>query len=162
MAGPGDEIAAGAGSRGRLRASHADREQVIEVLKTAFVQGRLDRNEFDLRVGRTLVSRTYADLAALTADIPTRLTRSRPLEHARGPVDKKKKAVAAVACATAALAGMLAVLQAIQDSTPLPVALPVLVVTFVLLLGVPTGWLLLLHAWLDERAGRQSARRAGF
>jgi hypothetical protein len=70
MAGPGDEIAAGVGGRGRLRASHADREQVIEVLKGAFVQGRLDRDEFDLRVGRALASRTSAGLAALTADIP--------------------------------------------------------------------------------------------
>ena len=70
MAGPGDEIAAGTGGRGRLRAARADREQVIEVLKAAFVQGRLDRDEFGLRVGRALASRTYADLAALTADIP--------------------------------------------------------------------------------------------
>ena len=43
MAGTGDEIAAGAGDRGRLQASHADREQVIHVLKAAFVQGRLTR-----------------------------------------------------------------------------------------------------------------------
>ena len=61
MAGPGDEIVAGAGGRGRLRASHADREQVIEAVKAAFVHGRLDRDEFDLRVGRALASRTYAD-----------------------------------------------------------------------------------------------------
>jgi hypothetical protein len=40
MAGPGDEIAAAQGQgRGEFRASHADREQVIEVLKAAFVQG---------------------------------------------------------------------------------------------------------------------------
>jgi len=39
MAGPGDEIAAGAGGRGHPRASHADREQVIGTLKAAFVQG---------------------------------------------------------------------------------------------------------------------------
>ena len=53
MAGPGDEIAAARGQgRGELRASHADREQVIEVLKAAFVQGRLGKDEFDLRVGR--------------------------------------------------------------------------------------------------------------
>ena len=106
MAGPGDEIAAGTGGRGRLRASHADREQVIEVLKAAFVQGRLDRDEFDLRVGRALASRTYADLAALTAGIiPARLTRARPLEPARESVNKKKKAVAALACATLAIPG---------------------------------------------------------
>ena len=78
MAGPGDEMAAGAGGRGCLRAAHADREQVIDVLKAAFVQGQLDRDEFDLRVGRALTSRTYADLAALTTDIPARLTSARP------------------------------------------------------------------------------------
>jgi Domain of unknown function (DUF1707) len=52
MTGAGDEIAAGVGGRGHMRASHADREQVIETLKAAFVQGRLDRDEFDLRVAR--------------------------------------------------------------------------------------------------------------
>ena len=53
MAGPGDEIAAARGQgRGELRASHADRDQVIEVLKAAFVQERLGKDEFDLRVGR--------------------------------------------------------------------------------------------------------------
>jgi hypothetical protein len=50
MSGPGDEVA-GAGGHGRPRASHAYREQVIGMLKAAFVQGRLDRDEFDLRVG---------------------------------------------------------------------------------------------------------------
>ena len=74
MAGSGDEIAAGAGDRGHLRASHADREQVVGTLKTAFVQGRLTKDELDLRMGQALASRTYAELAALTADIPTGLT----------------------------------------------------------------------------------------
>ena len=91
MAEPNDEVAAGADGR-RLRASHADREQVIEVLKAAFVQGRLDRDEFDLRVGRALASRTYADLAALTADIiPARLTRARPPEPAREVGEQEKE-----------------------------------------------------------------------
>mgnify|MGYP003907948353 CR=1 FL=1 len=61
-----------------MRASHADREQVIETLKAAFVQGRLDRDEFDLRVGQTFASRTYAELAALTAGIPARLAAAKP------------------------------------------------------------------------------------
>jgi hypothetical protein len=55
---------------GRLRAGHADREQVIEALKDAFVRGRLTREELDVRAGRALAARTRADLAALTADIP--------------------------------------------------------------------------------------------
>jgi hypothetical protein len=67
---PRDEMAAGGGGCSHLRASHADRDQVIEVLKAAFVQGRLAKDEFDLRVGQVLASRSYADLDALTADIP--------------------------------------------------------------------------------------------
>jgi hypothetical protein len=54
------------------RASDADREQVIGVLKAAFAQGRLTKDEFDARVGHAFTSRTYADLAALTADVPGR------------------------------------------------------------------------------------------
>jgi len=153
VAGPGDEIAAGAGGRGRLRASHADREQVIGILKTAFVHEQLDRDEFDLRVGRALMSRTYADLAALTADIPARLTRARPPEPARKSVNEK--AVAAMACATAAFIGVWPVMMLTPDGSPL--AVPVIVVWFVLAMAVPTGWLVLLHEWFDKRADRPSA-----
>ena len=60
------------------RASRADRERVIDLLKAAFVQGRLDRDEFDVRVGRTLGSRTYGELAAVTADIPAELIGALP------------------------------------------------------------------------------------
>jgi hypothetical protein len=68
--GPGDELAASAAGRGYLRVSHAEREQVIGTLKAAFVHGRLAKDEFDLRVSQALVSRTYAELAAVTADLP--------------------------------------------------------------------------------------------
>jgi uncharacterized protein DUF1707 len=60
-----------AAGRDRLRAGHADREQAIEALKTAFVDGRLSKNELTARTGRAIAARTYADLAALTADIPS-------------------------------------------------------------------------------------------
>jgi DUF1707 SHOCT-like domain len=83
MTGPRDEIAAEAGGRGHLRASHADREQVIGTLKAAFVQGMLAKDEFDLRVGQALASRTGADLAALTADIPAGLIAAKPPTPAR-------------------------------------------------------------------------------
>ena len=83
MAGPGDEIASGAGGRSHLRASHADREQVIDMLKAAFVQGQLTKAELDRRVGQVLASLTYADLAALTADIPAGPAGAQPLEPAR-------------------------------------------------------------------------------
>lgn len=57
-------------SRDRLRAGHADRDLVIEALKTAFVDGRLTKTELIARTGRALAAQTYADLASLTADIP--------------------------------------------------------------------------------------------
>jgi hypothetical protein len=61
-----------------LRAARADREQAIDLLKAAFVQGRLTRDEFDERVGLALVSRTYGELAAVTADIPAELIGALP------------------------------------------------------------------------------------
>ena len=54
---------------GHLRASDADRERVIDALKVAFVRGRLSKGELARRVGQTLQSRTYADLAGATAGI---------------------------------------------------------------------------------------------
>ena len=47
---------------------------MIDTLKAAFVQGRLTKDEFDERVGRALVPLTYAELVALTDDIPAGLT----------------------------------------------------------------------------------------
>ena len=83
MAGPGDVTAAADGrDRGGLRASHADRELVIGALKAAYVQGRLTEDELGARAGRVYRSRTYAELAKvtaeITADIPAELTRARP------------------------------------------------------------------------------------
>jgi hypothetical protein len=161
MTEPGNELAAGVGGQGRLRASRADREQVVDMLKTAFAQGRLDRHEFDSRVARALVSRTYADLTALTTGIPARSARARPPEPAREPPDParesvSKAAVVATASATAALFGMLPVMML---TPPWPsFVLPVALVWFVLAMAVPTGWVVLLHAWIVKRAGRQSAQ----
>ncbi len=73
ITGPGDEKTAAAAGRGRARASRADREQAIDALKVAFVQGRLTKDEFDARVGQAFTARRYAELAAVTADIPAGL-----------------------------------------------------------------------------------------
>jgi Domain of unknown function (DUF1707) len=69
--GPGGDLEAA--GRGRLRASHADREHVIGILKAAFVQGRLTKDELDARTGQTFAARTYAELATLTVDLPAGL-----------------------------------------------------------------------------------------
>jgi Domain of unknown function (DUF1707) len=57
-------------AHGHLRAADADREQVVEILTAAFVQGRLNLDELSLRAGLALASRTYAELAATIDDLP--------------------------------------------------------------------------------------------
>jgi hypothetical protein len=61
-----------------MRAAHADREQAITVLKAAYAQGRLTKDELEARAGQAFASRTYAELAALTADIPVDLPAASP------------------------------------------------------------------------------------
>ncbi len=82
---PGDQIATGREGPGGFRAARADREYVVGVLQTAFVQGRLTRDELDTRLDRALAARTYADLAEITADIPAALTPARRPAQARSP-----------------------------------------------------------------------------
>lgn len=101
------------GARPGPRASHADRERVIDLLKAAFVQDRLTRDEFDARVGQALASHTYAELAAVTADLPVELIGTlppRPNARTRRRIPMNT-AVTAGACVMAvANGGMLAAL----------------------------------------------------
>ncbi|MGW6687794.1 DUF1707 SHOCT-like domain-containing protein [Streptomyces sp. NPDC054961] len=53
-----------------LRASDADRERVVERLRDAVAEGRLDMEEFEERLEATYASRTYAELEPLTRDLP--------------------------------------------------------------------------------------------
>jgi hypothetical protein len=76
--GPWDPMTADAMGRGRFRASDADREQVIDALKAAFVQGLLTKDELGMRAGQALASRTDAELAVITADIPAGLIEIQP------------------------------------------------------------------------------------
>jgi hypothetical protein len=97
--GPGDGMPAA--GRGLMRASDADREQVIGVLKVAFVQGRLTKDELDLRVGQAFTARTNAELAVVTADIPAGQAAAAPLPQpagARGwpPMNSSAKTAAGV------------------------------------------------------------------
>ena len=52
-----------------LRASDADRDRVIELLRSALGDGRLDATEFDERLDAALAARTIDALAPLTADL---------------------------------------------------------------------------------------------
>jgi Domain of unknown function (DUF1707) len=156
MAGPGDEIAVGAEGRGHMRVSHADREQVISVLKAAFVQGLLAKDEFDLRVGQAFAARTYADLAALAADIPAGLTGAQRSPEPM-PESANRKAVKAIACCTAALWSMFAAaaMAAVAADGANPLGGLVIAVVFIPFLVIPLTALLLLHAWLERRADQR-------
>lgn len=81
-----------AAARARLRASDADRERAIEALKAAFTGGRLTRDELDVRLDRAMRARTYAEVAAATADMP-----ARPAPAMRGPAGWPPPALAAPA-----------------------------------------------------------------
>ena len=86
---------------GRLRASDADRERVVDTLKAAFVQGRLTKDELGRRTGQALASRTYGELTALTVDLPARRSDIRPLPKpvkAYPPRRVDKKTVAWAVC----------------------------------------------------------------
>jgi hypothetical protein len=53
-----------------LRASHEDRDRVVDVLRTAAGDGRLSAEELDARLESALSARTHGELARLTADLP--------------------------------------------------------------------------------------------
>jgi Domain of unknown function (DUF1707) len=90
---PWDPIAACSTPRDHLRASDADRERVIDTLAAAFGQGRLAKDEFSMRAGQALASRTYGELAAITFSIPSRLSEAPPPRTVRAQdlnrIDKK-------------------------------------------------------------------------
>jgi hypothetical protein len=54
---------------GHLRASDGDRDQVAEVLHTAFAEGRLVRDEYDERLEQLAGAKTFNDLVGLTRDL---------------------------------------------------------------------------------------------
>ena len=150
VTGPGDELAAG--SRGRMRAGDADREQVIDALKAAFVQGRLAKAEFDARIGRAFASRTYADLAGAMADMPAGPTGAGapPPRHSRHqtrpPAKSAKKVAISVACA---VLGAELVLLALIITIPVFFTLDLAVLAN--LLGLPLAGGLVLDTWRASR-----------
>ncbi|MFJ8668888.1 DUF1707 domain-containing protein [Streptomyces sp. NPDC093600] len=55
---------------GELRASHDEREAVVEQLRDAAAEGRIDFDELDSRLEQALKAKTHAELAVVTADLP--------------------------------------------------------------------------------------------
>ena len=164
MAGSGDELAAGAEDRGRLRASDADREQVVTVLKAAFVQGRLTRDEFYLRVTQVFASRTYADLDALTADIPAGVAKPQPPEPAGQPDSEKliSRGIAFGAGAGLLIPVVVGIVAGVNTGGPMVgvvVGVVAGVVVSVLVAGLLSVFLPFLSWVLDKSSGRRPSQR---
>jgi hypothetical protein len=165
MAGSGDELAARAADRNLLRASDADRERAIDILKSAFTQGRLTKDELDLRVGQVFVSRTYTDLDTLTADILAGPAKAQQLEPARQPNSKKL-----IRRGTAVGASATVVISLIMVATsPHPavnfIIVPVLgsiITVLIAEFSTILSWVLDKLSWvLDESSGRQPSQGRG-
>src|SRR5215475_6299103 len=56
--------------RQHMRASDADRQEVVDRLAAALEEGRLKMDEYAERMGLAYEAVTYGDLAALSADLP--------------------------------------------------------------------------------------------
>ena len=157
---PGDGTAAGHEGRGYLRASHADREQVIGTLKAAFVAGMLAKDELDARVGQAFASRTNADLAALTADLPATLSAAQLPKPVREQGEMRVPRPGRVfTVATVVYAGLWPVAFALPHSGPdhdphAGFALVVLA-TFGYLILVCMLGAQIISGWLDKRSARQ-------
>jgi hypothetical protein len=68
-----------------VRASDADRERAIGLLREAFAEGRLTAEEHSARVGQAYSARTYAELAAVSADLPAGPSASPPAPRSSSP-----------------------------------------------------------------------------
>ena len=106
------------------RASDADRERAIDVLRAAFAEGRLSREEHGARVKRAYRSRTYGELAVLSADLPSGPLGTLPAQAASRPAQPgvtgtRRTSALAVA---AAICGLIPILPATLAALVLGIA----------------------------------------
>jgi hypothetical protein len=149
-----------ADSLSRLRTSRAERERAADALKAAFVQGRLTKDEFDLRVSQVFASRTYAELNALTADIPEGVLSAQPPSgQGREPGKMLSFKVAARVGAVGAGPSMASAAVALLQSNGVPAVAGVLLVglTGLLVAGLLTALLMLL-SWVARRPRQGTAQ----
>src|SRR5579859_5318060 len=83
---PGHEVA-----RSELRASHDDRDRVVELLRVSAGDGRLTAEELDERLELAMTARTYGELAKLVTDLPA-------AGSVAGPPAMRAKDVARIDC----------------------------------------------------------------
>ncbi|MBC7277867.1 DUF1707 and DUF4870 domain-containing protein [Nocardioides sp.] len=88
-----------------LRCTDADRDRVIDVLKSAYADGRLDQAEFDVRFDLTMKAKTYAALEPITRDLVAQPAAvapppAKPVRDLLPPPTTEEKLLGALAQAT--------------------------------------------------------------
>ena len=147
---PAGQTAAARDGYGRMRTSRADREQAIDTLKAAYVQGRLTKDELDERLARALVPLTHAELTALTEDLPDGLAAARRQGMARPRESNAAKAGVFVTL----VAGMIMV-SAVGNGIANPLHVLAVVLLFSPVWMLALGGLLLLHSRMEDRGARR-------
>jgi hypothetical protein len=148
----------------------AGREQAIAALKAAYVQGRLTKEEFDLRVGQALA--IYAELDALTADIPaappavtapaaaepavTAPAAAEPAVTARAELAREAANKKMIRQGIAGVAGLTFVLVTALGAPHNPALAVIVAALLTCFVTVLTAGLLTLLSWaIDRRSGTQ-------
>jgi Domain of unknown function (DUF1707) len=132
------DISRSTGSRSALRASDADRERVAAALRRHHLDGRLDTDELQDRLGACYAAKTQADLAPLLADLPGEAPPGRPARAGapwRGP--------GAPLAAVLVVAFVLATAAAIAHGRPGPLPLLLVFLLFRVARGsrrLPSAW----------------------
>jgi hypothetical protein len=134
----GRSILVGVSKAGSLRASDADREQVVSRLHQAATEGRIAAEELEQRVSTALKARTYGELEATVADLPQPRQRRQPTRSPTGH-------------------WVLATVRA--NPFLLVFAIPVLALTFAMLLAATIVWMVLMVIVLLVGGGRRRPPR---
>lgn len=145
-----------------MRAGDADREQLLERLRVAHAEGRLDAVELDERITAALAARTYGELAALVTDLPGDPPSPRPIalpaQRRSSPVPRERQQGLRqgrdLAPALATWVGVTAMMIAVWVVGC--VAAGVVVFPWWILVATPWG-LGLLRVWTDRQGPRDGS-----
>jgi Flp pilus assembly protein TadB len=120
-----------------LRASDADRDAVIDRLREAAGEGRLEPDELEQRVDGALRARTYGELARLLADLP---------DGGRVLLRRANRRTIPVARSAVLGVGLLVAVT---------VAFALVALMVVLVLAAAAWWIALVLFWLVCRGARR-------
>lgn len=111
---------------GALRASDADRDQIVDRLHKAATEGRIASDELEQRVSQALKAQTYGELEATVADLPG------PRRSRSGQIQRQRTA------------GQWAVSAVRANPALLLFVIPVLAVTLAMVVAATAVWAVLM------------------